>query len=554
MHCWLKFMSVLSMCVASVAVAAPPIQAPTISQMTDWHISPITNIAGGAPYCIMAARFDSGLIMTFARNNANQYSLGIDGQQPYFDAGLNYGVKLSVGAQTRQLAAKASDQNLIVANLGQDTNLFDVAARGEIIHVVVANNVIDKYVKANSQAFFELAHCWQGLPKPPVPQVAAAKPPLETQPVAKAMPLPTMSPQVDMPIAPMAQDKARNLAPQAVIVPSTAPPIAPATSSGRTVLPTTGPMPAAKPVTTSVVTTTTPARDALADVLQQSRLEAAKTDKLNTQEAVMAKAPVKAVDTLSANKLVVPAVTPPPANLPAPVTGPRQKLAGVNEEAQLAKPVVKPNFTNDQVAQPIESHQRSKLLFDKAPAPAPSMIKTAPAKKEVAALSKPVTMAQQNSGQLRDAAKIFPQLGVSEKPDLSSPFTWEIPNNDSITGVVSVHKLGSQTFANFVAQRLAKAAQICGKNNFSPSQGPLQQTADGRQEIVVQSTCRKDDATSSVAIYEQAGNQVRHWQISGAMAEQAAMLQIKNNIQQQLKASPTIQPIGTAVPQTAAVN
>jgi hypothetical protein len=175
-----KILKIIGIGFVLVAAAGPAVANPvTINQMTDWHISPITNVAG-APYCIMAARFDSGLIMTFARNNQNQYSLGIDAQKPYFDAGLDYGVELSVGTQTRKLAARASTDMLIVANLGQDTNLFDVAATGQTIHVVVANNVIDQYVQAKPQAFFELAHCWQGLPKIV---------PVET-PVAKALPLP----------------------------------------------------------------------------------------------------------------------------------------------------------------------------------------------------------------------------------------------------------------------------------------------------------------------------------------------------------------------------
>lgn len=132
--------SVLSLGVcASVSMTAQASGGEAFHPQGNWAVSRIASKSGnGKGYCALARRFTDDMILTFARNGAQESSLAVDFQKDTFNKGEAYDVSVDPGnGQQHQFSIKPVSTKALVFKLGNDPEFFDALAQSNLLKISV---------------------------------------------------------------------------------------------------------------------------------------------------------------------------------------------------------------------------------------------------------------------------------------------------------------------------------------------------------------------------------------------------------------------------------
>lgn len=133
-----------------------------------WAVSKITAAdTGGAAYCALARRFDSGVILTMARNINDEASIAIDFQKETLNKTQTYNLKLRPGpGQERSFDVRPVSGRAVVVRLGQDYAFYDAINRSSRLDVSMAGQTYSFSITDFPQGQNRLNGCLATLVEP----------------------------------------------------------------------------------------------------------------------------------------------------------------------------------------------------------------------------------------------------------------------------------------------------------------------------------------------------------------------------------------------------
>lgn len=160
----------------------------TLQPNGNWAVTRIPGKSGDA-YCAMARRYSGDVILTFARNSADEMSLAIDFQKEKLTKGQGYDVMLNPGSgQERSYSVEPVSGKAVVLRLGRDPAFHDALAKSGTLGLDIAGEQYAFNAPDIDTGMKEVAGCLASLAEPAAgdekPQ--AQVPPAETPVVAAA--------------------------------------------------------------------------------------------------------------------------------------------------------------------------------------------------------------------------------------------------------------------------------------------------------------------------------------------------------------------------------
>ncbi len=122
-------------CIFSPAEA----QEQSLSPKGAWALTKVDRSQeGGKSYCTLSRKYDDGVVLSLARNQAEEYSLAIDFQKDVFAKDKSLKINLQPGpGQIRAYDMMPSSQKAVVIRLGWDTGFFDTLSSSQQMKVKI---------------------------------------------------------------------------------------------------------------------------------------------------------------------------------------------------------------------------------------------------------------------------------------------------------------------------------------------------------------------------------------------------------------------------------
>lgn len=133
-----------------------------------WAVSKLAAAGTGAsPYCALARRFNGNIILTVARNGADESSVAIDFQRQALENGRSYQVTLDPGfKQHRSYNVRPVSGKAMVVRLGQDYAFHDALNRSGKLSIDISGEVYSFHLPDFADGQTQLAGCLAGLVQP----------------------------------------------------------------------------------------------------------------------------------------------------------------------------------------------------------------------------------------------------------------------------------------------------------------------------------------------------------------------------------------------------
>ncbi|MBW7910621.1 MAG: hypothetical protein H3C49_05020 [Alphaproteobacteria bacterium] len=164
---------------------AVPLSAQALrSEPGEWVVGPINiKSSNGLSFCSMKTRYANGHSLVVASDSKGARSLAIDFGKKSLTAGSQYYVTFYVGPIHRTMVAIAATTDVLIAQMGDDRDFFDMMRSKDVLDADFNNQQLSFSLKGAAQALDELATCTsaqgQGQAytqaKLPTPAQAAAK-------------------------------------------------------------------------------------------------------------------------------------------------------------------------------------------------------------------------------------------------------------------------------------------------------------------------------------------------------------------------------------------
>jgi hypothetical protein len=133
---------------------------------SSWAVSKIDASQGGA-YCALARRFNSDMVLTFARNAQDESSVALDFQKKTLDQNNSYRLTMTPGyGQVRSFDIRPVSGKALVARLGQDYAFYDALARSGRLDVTVSGESYNFNLPDLNEGQTELNACLASLVQP----------------------------------------------------------------------------------------------------------------------------------------------------------------------------------------------------------------------------------------------------------------------------------------------------------------------------------------------------------------------------------------------------
>ena len=158
----------------------------TLAPRTDWSLTKIDRTAeGGKSYCTLSRKYDNGVVLSLARNQAEEYSLAVDFQKDVFKPGESLKINLQPGpGQIRAYDMMPSSEKAVVIRLGWDTGFFDALNASQKMKVRIGDQGYSFPMPQIANGQDKLKSCMEelqiaakgGAPAKPTTDVLAAAP------------------------------------------------------------------------------------------------------------------------------------------------------------------------------------------------------------------------------------------------------------------------------------------------------------------------------------------------------------------------------------------
>lgn len=176
---------VAALLAAGFIFTAAPLSAQALrSEPGEWVVGPINiKSSNGLSFCSMKTRYANGHSLVVASDSKGARSLAIDFGKKSLTAGSQYYVTFYVGPIHRTMVAIAATTDVLIAQMGDDRDFFDMMRSKDVLDADFNNQQLSFSLKGAAQALDELAACTsvqgQGQvytqAKLPTPAQAAAK-------------------------------------------------------------------------------------------------------------------------------------------------------------------------------------------------------------------------------------------------------------------------------------------------------------------------------------------------------------------------------------------
>jgi len=159
----MMFRHVISAALLAVGVlcAALPVSAQVLhSEPGEWVVGPINiKSSNGQSFCSMKTRYANGHSLVVASDTKGARSLAIDFGKKSLTAGSQYYVTFYVGPIHRTMVAIAATTEVLISQMGDDRDFFDMMRSKEVLEADFNNQQLSFSLKGAAAALDELARC-----------------------------------------------------------------------------------------------------------------------------------------------------------------------------------------------------------------------------------------------------------------------------------------------------------------------------------------------------------------------------------------------------------
>lgn len=175
--------------IGAAAVSPALAQFKSLQPQSSWAVSKVDKAAqAGKSYCTLSRKYDDGVVLSLARNQAEEYSLAIDFQKDAFEKDKPLKIQLEPGpGQLRAYDLMPVSTKAVVIRLGWDDGFFNTLSQSQAMKVRLGDDAYNFGMTDIVKGQGDLDACMKGLQGKDQPASAAASTDvLNAQPVQMA--------------------------------------------------------------------------------------------------------------------------------------------------------------------------------------------------------------------------------------------------------------------------------------------------------------------------------------------------------------------------------